>query len=153
MTQLQNQFQQSAEKGQMDLKFAAGTISCSVDSSAPANLVAGDLVKLVDSAGGVPKVIKITADTDDVFGVVLYSFKDASYPDLASVEIAAFRGAVVYMESSAAIARGAKVMPVVSGSKVATATVGKRVIGQALDKATASGELIRVVVDLFGALA
>ena len=152
MTQLQNQFSQSVEKGQLDLKIPSVVLSCMVDSAAPAELVAGDIVKLVDSAGGVPKILKITADTDAVFGMVISSFKDASYPALSNVEIVAFRGGVAYMQSSAAIARGANVMPVVSGSKVATATTGKRIVGYALDKATAANQIIRVVVDLPGIL-
>jgi hypothetical protein len=60
---------------------------------------------------------------------------------------------VMYMEASAAIARGAPVMPVVTGSKVATATVGKTVIGFAFDKASADGSLIRVYLKTFSGLA
>lgn len=152
MAQVQNQFSQSVEKGQVDLKFGVGAFSCQVDSSAPADLVAGDFVKLVDSLGGVPKVIKITADTDVIFGVVSFSFKNASYPALAMVEILGMKNGVIFLESSAAIARGASVMAVVSGSKVATATTGKRIAGYAFDKASASGQLIRVVIDLPGIL-
>jgi hypothetical protein len=51
------------------------------------------------------------------------------------------------MEAGAAIACGAKVMPVVSGSKVITAAgATKSVVGVALDKAAADTNLIRVYI-------
>lgn len=143
-----NQFTQEPVKGQPDLQFNPTTLPCQVVTGEATALVPGQAVKLVDSLGGVPKVTAVTADTDDVFGVVTYNIKNASFPALTPVEISA-QGNVVWMEASAAIARGAKVMVVVSGQKVATATVGKTVIGFAYDKASASGDLIRVYLLTF----
>lgn len=146
-----NQFAQTPEKGMMDLRFNPGVISAQVDSSAVGSLVPGQAVKMVDSAGGVPKVLSCSADTDDVFGFVNYSIKDQSFGADAKLEISSMRDNVMYMEAAAAIARNAKVMIVVAGQKVATATSGKTVVGRALDKATAAGQLIRVIIDLPGA--
>ena len=49
------------------------------------------------------------------------------------------------MEASAAIARGATLEIEPSGEKVVTRTTGT-VIGRALDKASADGDLIRVLI-------
>lgn len=147
-----NQFAQTPTKGQADLSLNPNTLGCQVTSDEATALVPGQAVKLVDSLGGVPKVTAVTADTDDIFGVVLYNVKNATFPALQALEVAA-QDNVVYMEASAAIARGAKVMYVVTGQKVATATAGKTVVGFAFDKATASGDLIRVYLLTFSGVA
>lgn len=141
----QNQFVQSVVKGQVDLRFNGNTVACRVKSDEATALVPGQKVKIVDSAGGVPEVTAITADTDKVFGVVNYNVKDASFEAGSYVEISMWSN-VVYLEASAAIARGADVMPVVTGNKIATATEGKSVVGMAIDKASADGDLIRVMI-------
>jgi hypothetical protein len=51
----------------------------------------------------------------------------------------------MFMEASAAIARGADLEIVPTGVKVVTKTTGTS-IGRALDKATADGDLIRVLI-------
>lgn len=150
MAQDPNQFGQSVEKGLVDLKMGGNVISVEVGTGP---LVAGQCVTIVDSAGGVPKVIALAADTGDSFGVMPYDLRRATFETGERVDIPFFKGSVVYMEASAAIARGAKVMAVVSGSKVATATTGKMIIGRALDKAAANADLIRVLLDLPGTLA
>jgi len=142
-----NQFSQSVEKGQLDLKYNGLVLSCIVASGE--TLVPGMGVKLKDVAGKGISIEALDADTDNAFGVVAYNTKEASYSGLDAVEIAA-QGSVVQMEASAAIARGAQVMPVITGEKVATATSGKTVIGVALDKAAADGDLIRVLLSTDG---
>jgi hypothetical protein len=143
-----NQFALSPIKGLVDMKFNASMISVVVDSTETGTLVAGQAVKLVDSLGGTPKVVACAADTDDVFGFVAYNIKNSGFVAGDAMEISFHRGSIMYLEASAAIARGAKVMIVVTGQKVATATTGKMIVGQAFDKASASGDLIRVLVDL-----
>ena len=153
MAQNLNQFKQSVEKGMLDLSTGTrSVVSCDVHSTS-AGLVQGQAVKLVDVAGGIPNVVEIAADTDDVFGFVCYNLKDGSYVAGQKVEIAFFRAAVMYMEASAAFAPATKLMPVLSGQKVATATTGKRIVGIALDKAAASGDIVRVMIDLPGSVA
>lgn len=153
MTQAQNQFQQSAEKGMMDLRFNSNIISCQVDATSAGGLIPGQPVKLVDSVGGVPKIVECAADSDDVFGFIVFDIKSKQYNVGDKVEIAAFHDCVMYMEASAAIVRGEKVEIVLAGVKVATAASGKMIVGRALDKATAAGQLIRVVTNLPGTLA
>jgi hypothetical protein len=143
MTLNQNQFDQVAILGMSDLRFNVGTLSCQVDSSQATALVAGAVVKVVDSAGGVPKVAAVAADGDEAFGVVMYSIKDAQFPAGARVEIAGLNS-VVFMQATAAIARGARVQATAATpGGVATVASTKHIIGQALDKA-ASGALVRV---------
>ena len=146
--QSQNQFKQTAEKGQLDLRFNPSVISCQIDASENGTLVPGQAVTLVDSAGGIPKVVAAAADTDAIFGFISYDIKSKSFKAEDRCEVVFHRGSIMFMESSAAIARGAKVMTVISGQKVATATAGKTAVGIALDKATAGSQIIRVLVDL-----
>lgn len=140
-----NQFRQSVVKGLADLRMNTNTIPCRVDADQSTALVAGQKVKIKDVAGGTPVVEAISSDEDKVFGIVSYNLKDAEFEANAAVEILSY-GSVVYVEASAAIARGADVMPVISGEKVAVATAGKSVIGMAIDKAAADGDLIRIMV-------
>lgn len=144
----QNQFGMSVVKGQMDLRFNQNMISCEIDSSSAGGLIAGQPVKLVDSAGGIPKIVELAADTDEVFGFINYDLRRATFGAYDKVEVAALRGNIMYMEAASAIARGAPVMCVLSGVKVDDLTSGKTCIGRALDKAANAGDLIRVVIDL-----
>lgn len=153
MAQLMNAFTQKPEKGMIDLRISTGSVlSCMVDTSSAGGLVPGQSVKLVNVAGGIPNVVECAANSDDVFGFVTYDIKNASLPAGSAVEIAFNIGTVMFMEASAAIVPYAKVGVVISGSKVVTATTGLRVVGFALDKAAASGDLIRVVIQLPGAI-
>ncbi len=145
-----NQFAQISIQGQLDLRFNGQTVSGEIDVSSNGGLVAGQSVKMVDSAGGVPKFVECGADTDDVYGFINYDIKTQTYGAYDRVEVSAMRNNVMYMTASAAIARNAKVMIVVSGSKVATATSGKTIVGRAYDKATTDGDVIRVTIDLPG---
>ena len=140
-----NQFAQKPVKGQSDLLVQQNTISVQIDVSSAGGLVAGQAVKLVDAFGGVPKVVEVTADTDEVFGFILFDIKSQAFNALDKAEIAFLQGGVVYMEASGAIGAGAAVMVVPAGQKVAVATTGKKICGHAIDKA-ADGDLIRVVV-------
>jgi len=146
----QNQFVEIPIKGQIDLNFNNMLLSCIVDSTAAADLVPGQAVVMVDSAGGVPKVKEIAANSDDIFGFVAYTQKDQSFPVGAKVEICFFRGAVMIMEALSAISRNAQLAVVISGNKVAEIDSGQTIIGRALDSAAADGDLIRVLIDLPG---
>lgn len=148
-----NQFKQSPVKGEMDLQLNPTIIAGQLDVTSAGNLLPGTAVKMVDSAGGVPKFVEISAATDDVYGFLVYDIKKQNFDAYDAVQVACMRNSVMYMEASAAIARNAQVMPVVSGWKVATATSSQRIIGRAFDKAAADGDLIRVTIDLPGATA
>lgn len=151
MALTQNQFSQSTVQGVLDLKFNGQTVSAQVDATSAGGLIPGQAVKMVDSAGGIPKMVECAAVSDDVFGFINYDLKSQSFGVGDKIEISCMHGNVMYMTSSAAIARNAKVMLVISGSKVATAAgSGTVVVGRAFDKATAANQLIRVIIDLPG---
>lgn len=151
--QNQNAFKQTTEQGVLDLRFNSSIVSCEIDSSSAGGLVPGQAVKMVDSLGGIPKVVECADDSDDVFGFISYNIKDSSFDAGMRVEVVYHRGGVMYMKASAAIARNGKVMIVVASKKVAPATSGNMIVGRAFDKASADGDLIRVLIDLPGTLA
>lgn len=144
MSQVLNQFQQAPVKGQLASSPNFNVISAVVDQDESGTLEPGQCVKIVDRA--VPAVtVEAQDDAEAVsYGVVLYNIKQAGFVAGDPVEIALGIGAIVYMEASAAIAKGAQVSYVVSGEKVKTAAGAEVVIGYALDKAAADGDLIRV---------
>jgi len=142
-----NQFNQSTIQGALDLKFGGTVVSCQVDVSSAGNLVPGQPVKMVDSAGGIPKVVELAADSDEVFGFLCYDLKQPNFDAYAPVEVAVRNGgACMFMTASAAIARNAVVGPVLSGVKVKTSAGGTADVGRAYDKAAADGDLIRVLL-------
>ena len=153
MTLAQNQFNQIPVQGQLDLRFNGQTVSCIIDTTSAGSLVPGQAVKMVDSIGGVPKVVECDSNANDVFGFINYDLKNKAFDAGDAVEISCMRNNVMYMTASAAIARNAKVAIVVSGQKVVTATTGMTIVGRAFDKAAALGDLIRVTIDLPGATA
>lgn len=108
-------------------------------------VVPGDCVKLKNVAGSKTIVVeKIAADTDVVFGMVVYeSAKANAYNDGEMLTVASDYS-LVTCEASAEINAGVGVMPVIDGQKVATATASKIVIGTALTPAAAAGDIITV---------
>ncbi len=149
----QNQFTQIAVQGMLDLRFNASTISCEMDTTTAGAIVPGTAVKIVNSAGGIPKVVECDIDTNDVFGFINYDLKQKTFNAFDRVEVSFFRGNVMYMTASAAISRNAQVAIVIANDKIVTATSTQRIVGRALDKAAADGDLIRVIIDLPGATA
>lgn len=146
MSQFQNQFSQSVVKGLVDLKLSHNTFPCVVASNESAPLVPGQAVKIADVAGGAIVVTAVTSDEDKIFGFVAYNNKDASFAASSFVEVASDMS-VMYLEASAAIARGAEVQYVVTGAKVVTAATGSHsIVGTCLDKAAADGDLVRVLL-------
>lgn len=149
-----SQFAMSTVQGAIDLTVGVRSVlSAQISSTSAGGLIAGQAVKLVDAAGGVPDVVECAAASDDVFGFIAYSIKDQTFAPLAKAEIAFGRGAVMYMTASEAIAPGEKVAIVVASKKIAVAGAGDMIVGRALDKAAADGDLIRVMIDLPGSLA
>lgn len=151
----QNQFALQPIQGELDLRFNAQTIAVAIDTSSVGGLLPGQPVKVVDSVGGVPKVVECAANSDDVFGFINYNIKNKLFNAGDAAEISAFRGNVMYMTASGAIARNGKVAVAISlaAPTVVAATSGMMIVGRAFDKAVNVGDLIRVEIDLPGALA
>lgn len=144
MTQELNQFEQSTEKGVLDKNRNYNLFDAKVASGSGNTLTGGTAVVIQDEAGKVLTIDKAAAITDDIFGIVLYESRKNSFVADDFVRIA-FNNSVVNMEASAAIAKGAALEVVLTGDKVATQSTGTT-IGRALDKASADGDIIRVLI-------
>ncbi len=143
MTQNVNQFGMSLEKGLLTLS-KDNLFDVKVDNASVATLVNGAAVKITDTTDSQITVDIATAAADDIFGFVVYESRKNSHIAGDFVRVACMNS-VMQMEASAAIARGASVEIVPTGEKVATVAAGT-VIGRALDKAAADGDLIRVLI-------
>lgn len=141
-----NQFRQATTKGQVDLQAGVDNIlTCLHLAGESTALVAGQTVVQEDVVSPIPTV-SAALISEVAFGVVVRNIKDADYPAESRVEIAR-SGVVMYMEASAAIAAGANVQYDPSTGKIATKASTNGIVGQALDKATADGDLIRVTIN------
>lgn len=141
-----NQFGLSSVQGQIDLiGLGSNVITCQVDNAQATSLAQGQAVKLATTAGGVPKVIGLAANTDVSFGFVARNVKDAAYPANSYCEVALINS-VMWMTSGAAITRGAKLEVVYTTNKVITNAGTNPVVGFALDTATGADQLIRVYI-------
>ncbi len=147
MAQLPNQFRQSPLKGMVDLRVGGAIVQAQMDVTAGANIVPGTAVTMIDSAGGVPKVKEVAADSDEIWGFLCYDQIKAAFNPYDPVTVALVNGgAAMWMEASAAIARNAVVGVVVTGSKVKTSAGGSRDVGRAYDKAAVDTDLIKVIL-------
>ena len=154
MAQNMNQFVQTPVVGDLDLQSNPNpaVITCRfIDASATADttLVPGEGVNLVDLGAsdfaGDPLVDERAANTDAIFGVNTYKTQKNASESRDIVQIA-LRGAVVYMNSGAAILRGATVeLVLATPGNVITQSTGTA-LGRALDKATAADQTIRVLI-------
>lgn len=148
-----NSFAQTPIQGQLDLETNTNTISVKIQAGDGITLVPGQSVKQVDSSEKVIVVEPCAADDDDIFGFINFGGKRPVYRNGDFAEISYNQGNVMFMTASEAMASGAKVMVVIAGVKIANATATNRIIGRLLDKATADGQLVRVTINLPGALA
>jgi len=140
-----NQFVQAPFLGMLDLRFNAESVSVQIDSSEAGELVAGQAVKVVDSAGGIPKVIACSADSDEVFGFINYDIKSKKFVALDKCEISQ-AGNVMFLQATGAISRGARVtldLTSVGGVAQLVGSSGDRIVGYAFDKVS-GGQLVRV---------
>lgn len=141
-----NQFGLTPYLGMVDLRYAYNTVSVQIGSTQSTALYPGAAVKMVDSAGGVPKVIGCSANSDEVLGFINYDIKSQTFPAGAGAQIS-MSGNVIFLYATAAIARGVRVvldLTTNGGVKAANGSGGERIVGWAFDKAAAAGELIRV---------
>lgn len=149
LVQNQNQFAQTALLGQVTMSPSPAIIPVKIYiGSVATQLQAGQAVRLVDQAGPEIQVDQVTAVTQEAFGVIIYNPRKNTYSAGDTVEIA-LRGTVVYMETSAAIARGAKVQIDPTGPTVSTlvSLPTNCELGVCLDKPTATGQLARILLN------
>ena len=149
MSILINQFKMEPVQGEVDLEFAGSVVAAQTKAAEATALIAGQAVKLVNSATGIPEVTALADNTEAPFGFVARNIKDQDYPANARLELA-LEGTIMWMTAGAAIARGAKLEVVNSTFKVITNAGTNPVIGYAFDKAAADGDLIRVYIETPG---
>ena len=141
-----NQFKLQDVKGRVDASTPNRLIPAKISKTEVGTLVAGQLVKIVDEASKVLPLQGSTAETDTHAGVLVLSTHRAEYKAGDIVEFAPCRsGAIVILEANGAIANGAKVYYAGDAKVTSSGTVA---IGHAFDKATADGDLIRVMLDV-----
>ena len=142
MVQTSNQFELTVEKGQLILDSNINVLNAQVSTNEAATLVPAQAVKLENAAGEQIPVIKVAAITDVIFGFIPYNVRTDEYVALDQIKIAG-NGEIMEMEAGAAIARGAELELVLTGNKVVTQATGT-VVGVAIGKAAASGDIIKV---------
>ena len=141
-----NQFAQSPYLGMLDLRFDYNTVSVLIDVSQATPLYSGSAVKIVDSADGVPKVVGCAANSDEVFGFILFDIKTVQFLAGAAAEVSQ-AGNVMYLYATGSISRGAQVTLDLStngGVAQLVSSSGNNIVGWAYDKSSAAGTLIRV---------
>lgn len=142
-----NQFSQAPYLGMIDMRFPYNSVAVEIDASQVGAITAGCAVKLVDSAGGVPKVVACSAASDEVFGFINYDIKTVAFSAGMPCEVS-MSGNVMYLYATEAVSRGAQVVlstPTVGGVKPSSSgSSGDNICGWAYDKASAGGQLIRV---------
>lgn len=144
----QNQFTITPYLGTVDQLLNYNTKQMQVDSSQAGSLVPGTAVKMIDSADGVPKVVACSANADVCMGFINYDLKSSVFVANSMVQVSQ-GGNVILLYATGAVSRGAQVQLDVStmgGVAQAVGASGASIVGWALDKATAPGQLIRVNV-------
>ena len=155
-TQNMNQFNQAPVVGELDLQSNPNpaTFTClfkDKSEGAGTTLVPGEGAMLVDLAGsdiaGSPPIVdERGAVGNPIFGVKVFSTKKNESVDGEIVQVAG-EGAVMFLNSEAAIARGDKLSLVLgTPGNVETIDATGEAVGLALDKASGADELIRVLI-------
>jgi hypothetical protein len=153
MTQLsqnQNQFSQTALIG-MAAEQPIDTVTCQINpNTVAAYITAGCAVKLIANVGP-EKVVDVTTSASDgpVFGIIAYNPRSNVYSAASHCEVHTDLN-VVYLKSSAAINRGARVSvtnPIATGNDPTCATdvaAGDYTVGVAETQCAAALQLVRV---------
>jgi len=140
LTQNPNQFKQSPLLGQPTDQVQPNTQNMMIDVTETATLRAGQAVKFAPTvAGGPPKVLACTADTDQVCGYINFNPQKNTYVAGDRVQVSG-QGNVLFLSASTAIARGVQVCletDAYGSVKAATGATAARIVGYALDVAEA----------------
>lgn len=148
-----NQFKQTPQVGSLDLTTNPNPAVMSVlynPTDTTTSVVPGEGVKITDLGAndvpGPPIVAKRSDDTEAIIGVRVFNTQTGEIQG-GEIMTIAMRGAVVFMKAAAAIARGAKVSLVQATPGEVQAQGTKAYLGYLLDKAAATGDIVRVMID------
>lgn len=148
----QNQFGMTPVLGQVSMIPNPNIVPVRLNPSSTAVLQAGSAVKLIAATGvGAEILVDATTGPTDgpVFGVIVYNMRKNLYAAGDNAEVAC-AGSYVFLEPSAAVARGAKVTSTAAtaGNDPTVATVSvpstQYVTGEVIDPAAAAGGLVRI---------
>lgn len=150
MAQTLLQFGLSASKGTL-VRGSELPICQFYSSTATDTIVGGTAVKIVAGSGANPQVTQVgdvTGATDTaVYGVVVNNIIKGTRRVGDFVEVAVL-GHEVIMEASGSITAGSQVS--FASGKVGTASSSDAVLGIAQESASASGDLVRVLITCAG---
>lgn len=148
LSQNLNQFTQTPMVGQQDQTVNQNLKLVRIDPASTATVLkAGQAFKLVDVAGETP-IVDVALVTEKAYGVAIHDVKRDTYLAGDYITVACV-GSVLYLQTSAAVARGAKVQNDSTTATVATlASLATNCqIGVMLDKPAAADALARVEID------
>lgn len=151
LTQAMNVFAQSPILGLVSEIPSPSVVSAQILTTSSATTIqVGDTVKLVDAVSGAIVVDKCSGPTDGpVYGVIAFNNRKNIYSAGDFIEVACL-DTYVYLRTSAAVARGAKVTTTASTTTTdalvttVSAPTTQYVTGVAVDKASAANDLIRI---------
>lgn len=139
-----NQFAQGPIKGDVSAIPSPNVISCQITTTSSNTLKAGSAVKLVAGTAYTILVDK-SAATEQQIGFVVFNPKKDSFTAGDQIEVA-LAECVMWMEAGAAFNRGQNVEQVSTGDKVIAYAGVNTAVGVALDTASASGDLVRILI-------
>jgi hypothetical protein len=154
-----NSFQKTNAVGTLDLRGNPdpNILTCRVNpASSVTSFSPGQVVKLVDLGGsdtiggGVPVIDVVTLLTDAPLGVVVFGTRYGKVPEGLTAQVAT-DGAIVWMLSKAALARGVPVLADLDDANhygYVQAVTGKtgKVLGITMDKVSGADQLVRIKI-------
>lgn len=141
----QNQFAITPVPGDISNRGSGVVVNAQIKIGEIAPILPGQAVKIVDVASQLPVVTALTGQNDVPMGVITRNLKNAAYTEGNIVELA-LMNTIVYMTASEAISWLQPVHYNYSTDKVEVLDGSYPQVGLAYDKATADGDVIRVLV-------
>ena len=133
-------------KGRKALPANTESFSGMIDSSVEGSVVPATPMKIVSTSAKLPHFAPAASDDDNIVGFLEWNVIRAAYKAGDPCQISPDTN-VMYMEASGSINAGANVaMDSYSNITVKAAGAGSKVIGYALESASAAGQLIRVKI-------
>lgn len=133
-------------KGRKVLPANTESFSGMIDSSVEGSVVPGTPMKIVATSAKLPHFAPCTSDSDNIIGFLEWNVIRSAYVAGTPCQVSPDTN-VMYMEASGSINAGVNVaMDSYSNITVKAAGAGDKIIGYALESATAAGQLIRVKI-------
>lgn len=133
-------------KGRKVLPANTESFSGMIGASVEGNVVPGTPMKIVATSAKLPHFAPAASDSDNIVGFLEWNVIRSAYVAGTPCQVSPDTN-VMYMEASGEINAGANVaMDSYSNITVKAAGAGDKIIGYALESASASGQLIRVKI-------